>query len=103
MKPALKVVIIVAVLVGVFFAIKPLIDKRSKSTPPQELQVKDSIPVDSPWELAPRNVRHAPPIRQTVNPAPKKIVQKQQAPVKKQEMKSRKSKNGERENLEIEF
>lgn len=96
----LKVIVVLVLLTGVYLAIKPMIGKKKTETQSVEIVAKDSIPVDSSVEIIPRNVRHTPPVP-TKQVAVKKPVQKQ-APVKKQEIKPKK-KNGERENLEIEF
>lgn len=96
-KPAGKIAIVVILVVGVIFVIRPLIGKK-KIVSPTEV-AKDSTAADSnvlPLEnvkqvpIVPRNLRH--------EPQPKVVKPK---PVEKPVEKPKPKKKGERENLNI--
>lgn len=101
-KPAGKIAIVLVLVAGAAFLIKPMIGKK-KDTPVIETTDSLIVPVDSVILAPPTDMRHAPPLKREkaviIRKAPEKPAAK---PVEKKPV-SKPKKKGERENLDINF
>lgn len=97
-KPAGKIAIVVVVVVGAFFLLKPLILGKDYK---DKIEVKDSTVhvVDTPAVVVPVVTPTEAPKNISKQPVKKPVV----APVKKPEAKKDVKKKKERENLDINF
>jgi hypothetical protein len=100
-KPAGKIAIVVLLVGGAYFLIRPMVGKKKPTTTEMEVKTDSVVSMEAESTVvAPSGLRHAPPV---TKPVVKKQVTK---PVVKPEAKkevSKPKKKGERENLDINF